>query len=233
MAGAAEGAEQWAFTGRPVRLPKPAGSNIEGPMITYWKETEEENVNDYTEEIKTYIRMEEQVLKHLPVEDINTVMNVLERARLSGRRIFICGNGGSASTASHYECDFNKGVSYDQEIKYDFECLSDNVPMMMAIANDIGYDDIFVTPLKNKLKSGDVVIGISGSGNSENVVRAIRYANDAGADTIAICGYRGGRIKELANYNIHVNIDNMQIVEDMHLVLDHLMMYILSGMKGC
>ena len=89
-------------------------------------------MNDYTEEIKTYIKMEEQVLKHLPIKDINMVMNVLEEARLSGRRIFICGNGGSASTASHYECDFNKGVSYDQEIKYDFECLSDNVPMMMS-----------------------------------------------------------------------------------------------------
>lgn len=190
-------------------------------------------MNDYTEDIRTYIKMEEQVLKNLPVEDINRVMNVLERARLSGKRIFICGNGGSASTASHYECDFNKGVSYDQEIKYDFECLSDNVPMMMAIANDISYDDIFVTPLRNKLKSGDVVIGISGSGNSENVVRALRYANETGADTIAICGYGGGRIKELAKYNIHVNIDNMQIVEDMHLMLDHLMMYILSGMKGC
>lgn len=190
-------------------------------------------MNDYTEEIRTYIRMEEDVLKNLPVEDINTVMNVLEQARLSGRRIFICGNGGSASTASHYECDFNKGVSYDQEIKYDFECLSDNVPMMMAIANDISYDDIFVTPLRNKLKSGDVVIGISGSGNSENVARAIGYANEVGADTIAICGYSGGRIKKLAKHNIHVNIDNMQIVEDMHLVLDHLMMYILSGMKGC
>lgn len=190
-------------------------------------------MNDYTEEIKTYIKMEGDVLKDLPVKDINTVMNVLEQARLSGKRIFICGNGGSASTASHYECDFNKGVSYDQDVKYDFECLSDNVPMMMAIANDIGYDDIFVTPLRNKLKSGDVVIGISGSGNSENVVRAIRYANETGADTIAICGYGGGRIKELAKYNIHVNINNMQIVEDMHLVLDHLMMYILSGMKGC
>ncbi len=190
-------------------------------------------MNDYTEEIKAYIRMEKDVLKNLPIEDINTVMNVLEDARLSGRRIFICGNGGSASTASHYECDFNKGVSYDQNVKYDFECLSDNVPMMMAIANDIGYDDIFVTPLRNKLKSRDVVIGISGSGNSENVVRAIRYANEIGAETIAICGYGGGKIKELAKHNIHVKIDNMQIVEDMHLVLDHLMMYILSGMKGC
>lgn len=190
-------------------------------------------MTDYTEKIRKYIEMEKQVLEALPVNDINTVMNVLENARLSRKRIFICGNGGSASTAAHFECDFNKGVSYDQDVKYDFECLSDNVPMMMAIANDIGYEDIFVVPLRNKLKPGDLVIGISGSGNSENVVRAIQYANEIGAETIALVGYRGGKLKELAKHCIHVDIDNMQITEDIHLVLDHMMMYILSGMKGC
>jgi len=189
-------------------------------------------MTDYTQQINAYLVQEKEVIDSLPIEDISAVMNVLEEARLSGKRIFICGNGGSASTASHYECDFNKGVSYEQDMKYDFECLSDNVPMMMAIANDISYDDIFVVPLKNKLKPGDVVIGISGSGNSENVVRAIRYANERGADTIAICGYSGGIIKKIAKHNIHVNIDNMQIVEDIHLMLDHLMMYILSESKG-
>jgi len=187
---------------------------------------------DYTKQIAEYIEMEKEALTNLPKKDISRVMNVLENARLKQKRVFICGNGGSASTASHYECDFNKGVSYDQTVKYDFECLSDNVPMMTAIANDIGYDDVFVVPLRNKLKAGDVVIGISGSGNSENVVRAITYANEKGAETVAICGYNGGQLKELAKYNIHVNIDNMQIVEDMHLMLDHLMMYILSGMEG-
>lgn len=156
-------------------------------------------------------------------------MNVLENARVNGKRVFICGNGGSASTASHFECDFNKGISYDQEVKYDFECLSDNVPMMMAIANDVGYDEIFVTPLKNKLKTGDILIGISGSGNSENIVRAINYANEIGAITVGITGYCGGRVKELSKYNLHVDIDNMQIVEDIHLMLNHMMMFILSG----
>jgi len=188
---------------------------------------------DFIKQINTYIREEKRILDTLPTEDINTVMNVLEKARIDGKRIFICGNGGSASTAAHFECDFNKGVSYDQDIKYDFECLSDNVPMMMAIANDIGYNDIFVVPLKNKLKSGDIVIGISGSGNSENVVRAFEYANNINADTIAVVGYDGGKLKKMAKYNIHVNVNNMQIVEDIHLVLDHMMMYILSGMKGC
>lgn len=190
-------------------------------------------MKDYKNNIQQYIEMEKQVLETLSVEDINNVINVLEGARLSGKRIFVCGNGGSASTASHLEGDFNKGVSYDQEVKYDVECLSDNVPMMMAIANDIGYEDIFVVPLRNKLKPGDVVIGISGSGNSENVVRALRYANETGAETIAFTGYSGGKLKIIAKHNIHVAVDNMQITEDIHLVLNHMMMYILSGMKGC
>ncbi|MCI8666598.1 MAG: SIS domain-containing protein [Dorea sp.] len=190
-------------------------------------------MEDYREKIEQYVSMEKAVLDSLSSENINEVMNVLEKARISGKRIFICGNGGSASTASHLECDFNKGISYNQEIKYDIECLSDNVPMLMAIANDIGFDDIFVVPLKNKLKKGDIVIGISGSGNSENVVRAFQYAIDLGVDTIAFTGYSGGRLKQIAKYNIHVAINNMQIVEDVHLILNHMMMFILSGMKGC
>ena len=104
---------------------------------------------------------------------------------------------------------------------------------MMAIANDIGYEDIFVVPLRNKLRAGDIVIGISGSGNSENVIRAFEYANELSTDTIAFTGYSGGKLKKIAKYNIHVNIDNMQIVEDIHLILNHMMMFILSGMKGC
>lgn len=185
-------------------------------------------MQNYEEQIKKYIEMEKKVLDSLSAEDISKVMNILEDARLKGKRIFICGNGGSASTAAHFECDFNKGVSYDQKVKYDFECLSDNVPMMMAIANDIGYDDIFVVPLRNKLKCGDIVIGISGSGNSENVVRAIEYGNEVGAETIGLIGYDGGRLKEIAKYHIHVEMNNIQMVEDVHLMLDHMMMYILS-----
>lgn len=190
-------------------------------------------MEDYKERINTYIDMEKEVLNRLPIEDISIVMNILEEARLGRKRIFICGNGGSASTASHFECDFNKGVSYDQEIKYDFECLTDNTALMMAIANDISYDDIFVVPLKNKLKENDVVIGISGSGNSKNVVKALEYANETGAKTVALTGYDGGKMKTIAQYNIHIPVNNMQITEDIHLVLDHMMMFILSGMKGC
>lgn len=184
---------------------------------------------DYTKHLENYINAEIKTLRKLPLEDISSVMNILENARLNGKNVFIFGNGGSGATASHFVCDFNKGVSLEQEIKYNFECLNDNVPMMMAISNDISYNEIFVEQLKNKLKNGDVVIGISGSGNSENVCRAIDFANKNGAVTIGLCGYSGGKLKEISQYNIHVNINNMQIVEDIHMSLDHMMMFILSG----
>lgn len=183
---------------------------------------------DYSREIEQYIQSEQEILRQLSRTEINNVMNVLEEARRNGRRIFICGNGGSAATASHFCCDFNKGVSLEQKQKYDFECLNDNVPTMMAIANDIGYDDVFVVPLKNKMKRGDVVIGISGSGNSENVARAMEYANENGGISIGLVGYDGGKIKKLAQHSVHVPIDNMQVIEDVHMILDHAMMYILS-----
>jgi len=187
---------------------------------------------DYTKNIRTYIESEREILQKISEQEISDVMNVLERTRLNGNRIFICGNGGSAATASHFCCDFNKGVSYSQTVKYNFECLNDNVPMMMAIANDISYDDIFSEPLKNKLHKEDVVIGISGSGNSKNVVNAIKCANEIGATTIVFVGYDGGKLKKIAKHFIHVPIDNMQIVEDAHMMLDHVMMFVLSGMKG-
>lgn len=195
-------------------------------------EKQEKMKMDYVKDLQAYRDREIKVYQRLNLEDVNTVMNVLEDARLSGRHIFICGNGGSAVTASHYCCDFNKGVSEHQDVKYNFECLSDNIPAMMAVANDLGYDEVFRFPLRNKMKTGDILIGISGSGNSRNVVNAFKYAKETGGTVIAIVGYDGGRMKEMADYSIHVDIKDMQISEDLHMVLDHMMMYVLSH-RGC
>lgn len=184
---------------------------------------------DYKNSLKDYLEKEVCIIKGLDLESINNVMNVFETARLKRGKIFICGNGGSAATASHFASDFNKGVSENLDVKYDFECLNDNVPMMMAIANDISYEDIFSVPLKNKMKSGDVFVGISGSGNSQNVVNAMKYAKNIGGVTVAIVGYDGGRLKEMADYCIHININNMQIAEDLHMIMDHLMMFTLCN----
>lgn len=187
---------------------------------------------NYRQYLVDYLEMEKRVLSELDLDAVNELMNIMEQARLGGKRIFICGNGGSASTASHFVCDFSKGVSLNQEIKYDFECLSDNTPLFSAIANDIGYDEVFEIPLRAKLHEGDVVIGISGSGNSENVVRALRYANERGGVSVAIVGYDGGRMLQIARHAIHVKINNMQIVEDVHMILDHMMMYVLANSDG-
>lgn len=183
----------------------------------------------YATEVRKYLDRERMVLEALDEYEISHVMELLEKARLSRKRIFVCGNGGSAATASHFVCDFNKGISMTQKEKYDFVCLNDNVPWLMAIANDTSYDEVFVQQLQSRISEDDVLIAISGSGNSKNVVEAVEYANTVGAITIGLVGYNGGKIKEIAQSCIHVKIDNMQIVEDIHMAIDHVMMFVLSG----
>lgn len=184
---------------------------------------------DYRNDITAYFEREKATLDAISKDEVNTLMNVLVEAKDAGKTIFIMGNGGSAATASHFVCDFNKGVSLGKDKMFKFFCLNDNVPTMMAYANDLSYADVFVGPLKNFMQKDDIVIGISGSGNSENVVRAIQYANDNGGISVGMTGYSGGRIKQLSKYNVHVPIDDMQITEDLHMVLDHCIMKILCN----
>lgn len=185
------------------------------------------NMKNYIDEISNYFEREKRVLDAIDKASLSEVMNILEQARLDGRQIFIMGNGGSAATASHYCCDFNKGISIYKDKRYRMLCLNDNVATMMAYANDMSYADVFVGPLQNFYQEGDVVLGISGSGNSENVVRAIQWAKEHGAITIAFTGYDGGKLKQIADYGVHVPVNDMQITEDLHMVMDHCMMKIL------
>ena len=188
-------------------------------------------MNDYTQDIKRYLELEKKTLESLDVNAINSIMNEIKASQERGSTVFICGNGGSHATASHYCCDFNKGVSGEQTKNTNFVCLGDNVPTIMAIANDLSYDEIFAYQLKNRLEPGDLLFVISGSGNSKNIVRAMEVAKSKGNRIIGLCGYRGGKVKEMADVCCHVNIDNMQITEDLHMVLDHCMMFILAGYK--
>lgn len=182
---------------------------------------------DYKERLKSYLDREIEVIKSLDLDSINTVMNVLEEAKRNKKSTFICGNGGSAATASHFVCDFNKGLN-DEASQFRFYCLSDNTPIMMAISNDISYDEVFRYQIKGRIEKDDILFGISGSGNSINVVNAIEYAKSVGAKTIALVGYDGGKMKQIADYCIHVNVNDMQISEDVHMIMDHLMMHVLS-----
>lgn len=184
---------------------------------------------NYINDIKKYLEKEIDVIKSLDIAVIERIMYLITASKENGNSIFICGNGGSAATASHYCCDFNKGVSGLDSKNTNFICLSDNIPTMMAIANDISYDEIFSYQLKNRLKDGDIVFVISGSGNSKNIVRAMEVAKAKGNKIIGLCGYRGGKVKEMADVCLHVDIDNMQITEDIHMILNHCMMFILAG----
>ncbi|MCR5626592.1 MAG: SIS domain-containing protein [Lachnospiraceae bacterium] len=182
---------------------------------------------DYTKQISDYIELEIATLKKLDVNKISEAINILVDAQENEKEIFIFGNGGSAATASHFQNDFNKGISEYTDKKFRFNCLNDNTPTIMAIANDIGYEEIFRFQLRNKVKKGDVVVGISGSGNSANVINAVEYAKEMGATIIGLTGYSGGKLKELSDVNLHVDINSMQVTEDIHMVFDHMIMSIL------
>jgi D-sedoheptulose 7-phosphate isomerase len=156
---------------------------------------------------------------------VASILDVYEK----NKKIFVMGNGGSGSTASHFACDINKGCCMDLEKKFKMICLNDNVPTMLALANDISYDVVFEEQLKNFFTPGDLVIGISGSGNSENVLRAIRYANASGGQTIGLSGFAGGKLAQLADIPFIAEIDDMQKVEDIHVIMVHMIMQAVYG----
>ncbi len=168
------------------------------------------------------------LLKSMDVERIDAFLKAIRKTREEGKQIILFGNGGAAASASHMTSDFNKGLSYGKEKRYRAICLNDNIAIMLAYANDVGYDDIFVEQLKNFLNPGDVVIGISGSGNSENVLRAIDYANKNGGFTMCICGFNGGKLINMVKVAVHANINDMQKTEDIFPMLGHLAYQLLA-----
>jgi D-sedoheptulose 7-phosphate isomerase len=173
-----------------------------------------EGIDDYLGKVKTTV-------DNLDREDLEKFAEALMNTYLNGNQIFVFGNGGSGSTASHFCGDFLKGVSCGLDKRFRFLCLNDNIPALLAIANDISYEAVFTEQLKNHMRSGDLVIGISGSGNSMNVVKALQYAKDNNAVTVAMCGYDGGKIIGMADIHIHAEIDNMEVTEDVHLIAIH------------
>lgn len=179
---------------------------------------------NYTKDIQDYLALEIEILKRLDVAQIDAALNLLDETRKKKGRIYICGNGGSAATASHFQNDFNKGVSEYIETPFRFHCLNDNVATLMAIANDIGYEEVFRFQLRGVMEPGDILVAISGSGNSKNVLNAVDYAKAMGCQVIGVTGYGGGKLKELCDVSLHVPVMSMQVTEDVHMIFDHLMM---------
>ncbi len=170
---------------------------------------------------ENYISELQIVLNMLSKQEFKNFISELNEAYNRQSNIFICGNGGSASTASHFVCDINKGVSFGQDKRFKVICLNDNIATMLAYANDVSYNDIFVEQLRNYYKENDLLIGVSGSGNSENILKAVRYCNENGGRTFGVCGCGGGKLLNLAQKSIVVGSNDMQKVEDVHLIIFH------------
>lgn len=175
-------------------------------------------------QINGYLEKLTNTINAMDTNAVETCANILLDAYENEKRIFICGNGGSAATASHFACDINKGVSYGLEKRFKVIPLTDSLSTITAYTNDVDYDAIFVEQLKNFFQEGDVIIGISGSGNSQNVLNAMEHVNNHGGITIGWTGFSGGKLKEISKYSVNANIDDMQVSEDIHMILTHLMM---------
>lgn len=178
----------------------------------------------YSGSAQAYLSRLGRVLDALDRQQLDNAVDVIAAAWQAGRQIITLGNGGSSLTALHFINDWNKSIYMASGKPFRGRSLVDNVGLLMSYGNDISFQDIFIEQLKNILEPGDLVLAISGSGNSENVIRAVRHANDNGAITLGLCGYRGGRLKELARHVVWADVDDMQLSEDVHAIFGHIVM---------
>lgn len=178
------------------------------------------NIEHYLEEVR-------DTLDRLPLDRVQDVVDVLLSANHLGSTVFIVGNGGSAATASHFACDLAKGTITAGRPRFRAVALTDNVPLMTAWSNDVAYEDVFVEQLRGLMRRGDVLIAFSGSGNSPNVLRAVRLARRLGGITVGFSGFAGGQLSTLVDVSVNVSNDCMEQIEDVHLVLCHLIATVL------
>ena len=166
-----------------------------------------------------------QALESIDLDAVGRAIQMIEEARENQRHIFTCGNGGSASTASHFVTDMVKGASYERDKRFRIMALTDSLPTITAYSNDVGVECIFAEQLKNFAQPNDVFIAISGSGNSPNVVAAMEYANKVGCKTIGLTGRDGGKLGPMARLEIRVRDKHMGRIEDVHLFICHMICY--------
>jgi D-sedoheptulose 7-phosphate isomerase len=166
-----------------------------------------------------------QAIDSIDLGAVQRVIEVLRKARDEGRHIFTCGNGGSAASASHFVCDILKGASFGREKRFRIMALTDSLSTITAYSNDVCYECVFAEQLKNFAQPGDVLISISGSGNSPNVLRAMEYANSIGCHTVALSGRDGGKMSGLAQTEVRVPHPHMGRIEDGHMIVLHMIGY--------
>jgi len=178
--------------------------------------------------IQDYLKGLSQCLKELSNENIEEIVEIIVDAWRKGKQVFVMGNGGSATTASHFARDLRIGAAAKEKPRVRAHSLADNMALVTALANDIDYSSIFEEQLIGQLEKGDVVIGISGSGNSPNVLRAIEYARKNGAITVGLIGFGGGKLKDLVHSSIILSSKDYGQVEDVHATLAHIITYLVK-----
>ncbi len=171
--------------------------------------------------VHPYFQRVADVLVRIPSEPVAAIVEILREAQMAGRRIFICANGGSSANASHIVNDLVKSIRQPGRPRFRVFCLSDNTPLLTAIANDISYAEVFAEPLEALAEPGDVLIVLSGSGNSPNVLRALEVARAKGLTRVGLTGGSGGKLPPLCDVAVIIPTDSMQIIEDGHLVVLH------------
>ncbi len=174
-------------------------------------------------DLRSYVKMLKDCLDAIDEGEVAALAGLLLETSARGGTIYVFGNGDSATNAVHFAADLSKGTIVPGKKRLHIVCLNENVPLMTAWANDTSYDMIFKEQLESLLKPGDAVIGISTSGNSPNVLRAIEYANGAGAHTAGLSAFRGGKLATTARHCIIAKTDNVEIAEDVHFVIGHLL----------
>jgi D-sedoheptulose 7-phosphate isomerase len=174
---------------------------------------------------EAYLARAHEAIGSLDVARIEQAIQWFEEARAAGRQIFVFGNGGSAATASHFVTEMLKGASYNRASRFRILALTDSMATITAYSNDVSYDCVFAEQLKNFAAPGDLVMGLSSSGNSVNVIRAFEYANSIGCRTLALTGRGGGKLAPLAQLNIEVRAPHTGRVEDAHMVVCHIICY--------
>lgn len=174
--------------------------------------------------VKNYITDLIAVLQKTDIQVVYQVIEKLEQCHEKGSTVYIMGNGGSAATASHMANDLSVGLKLREIRNFNVQSLSDNTPVCTAISNDIGYENVFYAQLKNRINKDDVLIAISCSGNSGNIVKAANYAKEIGSTIIGLTGFDGGQLKKISDINYHIDTIKGEygIVEDAHMILDHI-----------
>ena len=164
------------------------------------------------------------------VDDLESVISTMVTTFKNGKTVYVCGNGGSAATASHIQADFSFFVRYFTKFRPKVRALTDNVAMITAVGNDTSFNDIFLEQLKGHFVPGDAIICISASGNSENVIRAAQYANEHGGTSIGFIGFTGGKLKQTCSMSLYTENPKGDYgpIEDLHMIYDHLIVNFLS-----